>query len=79
MLWLDSTYPPEKEGQPGAARGSCSQDSGVPSEVEAQYGSSYVTSAPRVKKKKKKLTQPTNRRVVWSNIRFGPVGSTVNV
>lgn len=35
MLWLDSIYPPEKEGTPGAARGSCAQDSGVPSEVES--------------------------------------------
>jgi cellulose 1,4-beta-cellobiosidase len=58
MLWLDSVYPPEKEGQPGAARGSCAQDSGVPSDVEAQYGSS---------------------KVIWSNIRFGPVGSTYAV
>jgi cellulose 1,4-beta-cellobiosidase len=56
MLWLDSTYPPEKEGSPGAARGDCPQDSGVPTEVESEYGDS---------------------KVVWSNIRFGPVGSTV--
>ncbi|KEZ42896.1 Exoglucanase 1 [Scedosporium apiospermum] len=55
MLWLDSTYPPEKEGQPGAARGSCPQDSGVPAEVIEQYGSTQV---------------------IWSNIRFGPIGST---
>ncbi|KFH41332.1 Exoglucanase-like protein [Hapsidospora chrysogenum ATCC 11550] len=58
MLWLDSIYPPEKEGQPGAARGPCPQDSGVPSEVEEQYADSSV---------------------VWSNIRFGPIGSTVSV
>lgn len=58
MLWLDSIYPPEKEGQPGGARGPCSQDSGVPSEVEAEH---------------------PNAKVVWSNIRFGPVGSTYNM
>ncbi|RYO81703.1 hypothetical protein DL766_006746 [Monosporascus sp. MC13-8B] len=58
MLWLDSIYPPEKAGQPGAARGDCPQNSGVPSEVEATY---------------------PNAQVIWSNIRFGPVGSTVNV
>ncbi|RYP67252.1 hypothetical protein DL771_007341 [Monosporascus sp. 5C6A] len=58
MLWLDSIYPPEKEGQPGAARGDCPQDSGVPSEVEAKY---------------------PDAKVVWSNIRFGPIGSTVTV
>jgi cellulose 1,4-beta-cellobiosidase len=57
MLWLDSIYPPEKEGQPGAARGDCPQDSGVPSEVEAQY---------------------PNAKVTWSNIRFGPIGSTTS-
>ncbi|KAL7628427.1 Exoglucanase 1 [Parahypoxylon ruwenzoriense] len=58
MLWLDSSYPPEKAGQPGGDRGDCPQDSGVPADVEA--------SIPDAK-------------VVWSNIRFGPVGSTVSV
>ncbi|KAK3356854.1 putative cellulose 1, 4-beta-cellobiosidase [Lasiosphaeria hispida] len=58
MLWLDSTYPPEKDGQPGAARGPCGQETGVPSDVESQ--------AP-------------NSKVIYSNIRFGPVGSTVTV
>ncbi|KAH7312629.1 putative cellulose 1, 4-beta-cellobiosidase [Stachybotrys elegans] len=48
----------DKKGQPGAARGSCPDNSGVPSEVESQYA---------------------NSRVVWSNIRFGPIGSTVRV
>ncbi|TPX19100.1 uncharacterized protein E0L32_011173 [Thyridium curvatum] len=56
MLWLDSSYPPEKAGTPGGDRGPCAQDSGVPSDVEA--------SIP-------------NAKVVWSNIRFGPIGSTV--
>ena len=42
MLWLDSIYPPEKEGQPGAARGPCSQDSGVPDETVAQLPDAYV-------------------------------------
>ena len=46
MLWLDSTYPPEKEGQPGAARGDCPQDSGVPADVEAQYPDAYVPHIP---------------------------------
>jgi len=58
MLWLDSIYPPEREGEPGAARGDCPQDSGVPADVEASY---------------------PNAQVIWSNIRFGPVGSTVDV
>lgn len=47
MLWLDSTYPPEKEGSPGAARGPCPQDSGVPADVEASIPDAYV-SAPDV-------------------------------
>ncbi|KAI0110245.1 glycoside hydrolase family 7 protein [Daldinia grandis] len=58
MLWLDSSYPPEKAGQPGGDRGDCAPDSGVPSDVES--------SIPDAK-------------VVWSNIRFGPIGSTVSV
>ncbi|KAK3690364.1 glycoside hydrolase [Podospora appendiculata] len=58
MLWLDSTYPPEKDGQPGAARGDCPQSSGAPSDVEANI---------------------PNAKVIYSNIRFGPVGSTVAV
>ncbi|OTA85848.1 glycoside hydrolase family 7 protein [Hypoxylon sp. CO27-5] len=58
MLWLDSSYPPEKAGQPGGDRGDCPQDSGVPSDVESKI---------------------PNAKVVWSNIRFGPIGSTVSV
>lgn len=56
MLWLDSSYPPEKAGTPGGDRGPCPQDSGVPSDVESKQA---------------------NSKVVWSNIRFGPIGSTV--
>lgn len=39
MLWLDSVYPPEKAGQPGAARGDCPTTSGVPAEVENSLAS----------------------------------------
>ena len=42
MLWLDSTYPPEREGTPGAARGPCPQDSGVPADVESSMPDAYV-------------------------------------
>ncbi|KAF0316738.1 cellulose -beta-cellobiosidase [Colletotrichum asianum] len=56
MLWLDSVYPPEKAGQPGAARGDCPTTSGVPADVENSLASATVT---------------------YSNIRFGPIGSTV--
>ncbi|KAL8314806.1 hypothetical protein RB593_008416 [Gaeumannomyces tritici] len=58
MLWLDSIYPPEKEGQPGAARGPCPQDSGDPNTV---------------------VTEQANAKVIWSNVRFGPIGSTYKV
>ncbi|KAI2624735.1 putative cellulose 1, 4-beta-cellobiosidase [Xylaria nigripes] len=58
MLWLDSSYPTDKAGQPGADRGDCSVISGVPADVES--------SMP-------------NANVVWSNIRFGPIGSTIQV
>ena len=56
MLWLDSTYPTDQAGQPGADRGACSTSSGVPADVEAQV---------------------PNSNVIYSNIRFGPIGSTV--
>jgi len=40
MLWLDSSYPTEKDAsQPGIARGDCPTSSGVPAEVEAQGAS----------------------------------------
>lgn len=42
MLWLDSTYPTNETGTPGAARGSCPTTSGSPKTVESQSGSSYV-------------------------------------
>merc|ERR1712203_456408 len=55
MLWLDSTYPVDSS-DPGAYRGSCSTDSGVPKDVEAKYG---------------------NAHVIFSDIKVGPIGSTV--
>nr|AGV05132.1 glycoside hydrolase family 7 protein [Achaetomiella gracilis] len=56
MLWLDSTYPVNKAGQPGAGLPPCPTSSGVPADVEAQV---------------------PNSNVIFSNIRFGPIGSTV--
>jgi cellulose 1,4-beta-cellobiosidase len=56
MLWLDSTYPTDRDPEsPGAARGACDVTSGVPADVES--------SVP-------------NAQVVFSNIKFGPIGST---
>ncbi|RFU24712.1 hypothetical protein B7463_g11626, partial [Scytalidium lignicola] len=44
MLWLDAPYPATKPASdPGVSRGSCSPDSGVPSQVESQSGDSSVT------------------------------------
>merc|ERR1711998_682713 len=54
MLWLDSIYPTDGQ-QAGSKRGTCSIDSGVPAEVEAQHGDS---------------------KVIFSDIKFGPLGST---
>jgi cellulose 1,4-beta-cellobiosidase len=41
MLWLDSTYPVDSS-DPGAFRGTCSTDSGVPKDVESKQGSAKV-------------------------------------
>ena len=44
MLWLDSTYPPDKSPTaPGVARGTCPTTSGVPDQVESQYPDASVT------------------------------------
>merc|ERR1712232_70646 len=56
MLWLDSTYPVDST-DPGALRGYCSTDSGVPADVESAQG---------------------NAHVIFSDIKFGPIGSTTN-
>ncbi|KAF9873933.1 cellulose -beta-cellobiosidase [Colletotrichum karsti] len=58
MLWLDSSYPVDRAGEPGVDRGPCPTTSGVPSEVISQY---------------------PNSQVIWSNIKFGPIGSTYDV
>jgi len=56
MLWLDGKWPRDAaDSTPGAVRGDCAANSGVPDEVIAQNPNAYVT---------------------WSNIRFGPIGST---
>merc|ERR1712176_1291780 len=42
MLWLDSVYPVGATG-PGAERGPCATDSGVPADVEEKFADSYVS------------------------------------
>ncbi|KAF4943081.1 hypothetical protein FSARC_15060, partial [Fusarium sarcochroum] len=42
MLWLDSTYP-KGSTKPGAARGSCAENSGVPKELEEKVPNSSVS------------------------------------
>jgi len=54
MLWLDSTYPVDSS-DPGAYRGSCSADSGIPKDVESKT---------------------PNANVKFSDIKWGPLGST---
>ena len=41
MQWLDGTTPAGST-KPGAARGTCPPNSGIPSEVESQYPNAYV-------------------------------------
>ncbi|KAJ5748677.1 uncharacterized protein N7511_010373 [Penicillium nucicola] len=44
MLWLDSNYPTDATAtDPGVARGSCSADSGAPTDVESNSASASVT------------------------------------
>jgi len=58
MLWLDSNYPTNQPAsKPGVARGSCSINSGRPSDVQNQF---------------------PNSNVIFSNLRFGTIGSTFN-
>jgi len=42
MLWLDSTYPVDQTSI-GGPRGSCSTDSGKPTDVESQHPDASVT------------------------------------
>jgi len=46
MLWLDSDYPTDRDpSEPGVSRGSCSKDSGKPSDVESQHPDAhYIVS-----------------------------------
>ena len=44
MLWLDSDYPVDAPAdKPGVSRGSCSKDSGKPSDVEKNHPNAHVT------------------------------------
>ncbi|KAJ8518543.1 hypothetical protein ONZ45_g4379 [Pleurotus djamor] len=44
MLWLDSDFPLDRDpSQPGISRGACSQDSGNPPDLEANYPNASVT------------------------------------
>merc|ERR1711977_792145 len=44
MLWLDSDFPTDQDpSTPGVARGTCSKDSGKPSDVENNHPDASVT------------------------------------
>ncbi|OAL06487.1 1,4-beta-D-glucan cellobiohydrolase-like protein [Phaeosphaeriaceae sp. SRC1lsM3a] len=45
MLWLDSTYPTDKnpDSDPGTGRGECATSSGVPADLESKNGDASVT------------------------------------
>ncbi|KAF9525303.1 cellulose 1,4-beta-cellobiosidase precursor [Crepidotus variabilis] len=56
MLWLDSSYPTDKDpSTPGVARGTCDTGSGVPADVEGAAN---------------------GVQVIYSNIKYGDIGST---
>ncbi|KAI0081704.1 cellulose 1,4-beta-cellobiosidase precursor [Panus rudis PR-1116 ss-1] len=56
MLWLDSSYPLDKDPSlPGVNRGPCPTSSGKPEDVESQQA---------------------NASVIYSNIKFGDIGTT---
>jgi len=78
MLWLDSSYPPEKAGTPGGDRGDCAQSSGVPKDVEGSIPNAYVPNH-LISRRVNGIADLFHSQVVWSNVRFGPVGSTVKV
>merc|ERR1712185_558897 len=44
MLWLDASYPTDQDpSTPGVARGTCSKDSGKPTDVESNHADASVT------------------------------------
>jgi len=46
MLWLDSSYPTDQAGQPGADRGDCPTTSGVPTDVESSLANAQGEFIP---------------------------------
>jgi cellulose 1,4-beta-cellobiosidase len=82
MLWLDGVWPRDEDASdPGNTRGDCPADSGVPSEVIAEHGDAYVDPSPfsLFSKRSQRLTKFACSYVTWSNIRFGPIGSTTGL
>ncbi|KAF9493865.1 cellulose 1,4-beta-cellobiosidase precursor [Pleurotus eryngii] len=64
MLWLDSDYPLDKSpSEPGVSRGACPTSSGDPDDVVANHPNALDR-------------QPYNASVTFSNIKYGPIGST---
>ncbi|KAK4449227.1 Exoglucanase 1 [Podospora aff. communis PSN243] len=66
MNWLDSNFPPDEDpSQPGIARGRCDPAAGLPATVEAAHPDAYI-----------RANQSGFPLVVYSNIKFGAIGST---
>ena len=79
MLWLDGVWPRGADtSEPGVERGSCPADSGVPADVIAQNPEAYVHPKlfPNSPSNRGMKTDNISSHVTWSNIRFGPIGST---
>ncbi len=78
MLWLDSSYPLDKDpSEPGVARGSCATDSGKPDAVRQSAKNAKVSSLSSLDAVSRYPGSTANsEQVTFSNIKFGPIGST---
>ena len=77
MLWLDGAWPREgDEASAGVSRGDCAADSGVPDDVIANQPDAYVAPSMNPLRLIDMIPNMVLSYVTWSNIRFGPIGST---
>ena len=78
-LWLDGTYPSRgREGSPGLALGDCPVEGLEPQDALWENARAYVTYlSPQ--SENICLWLRTSSTVTWSNLRFGPIGSTVKM
>ena len=75
-LWLDSAYPIDDFGNAGRVRGDCPIEGNDPLTVENENRNAYVRLGRKFGRKANGHLRRS--KVSWSNIRFGPIGSTVS-